>query len=144
MRKRNRVFSLAILLLCILVIATGCGSKDTSSKNASDEPGKKKYIVGTDATYAPMEYLNEKGEIVGFDIDFVKALAEELGIEVEFKNIGWEPLFPAVQNGEVDFAVSSITITDERKENNDFTEPYFYANQLILVPEDSNIEPFAK
>src|SRR5690606_16744103 len=56
---------------------------------------------------------------------------------------GWEPLFPAVDNGEVDFAVSSITITDERKQSFDFSDPYFIANQLILVPEDSDVESFS-
>ena len=99
-------------------------------------------VVGTDATYAPMEYMDEDGEIAGIDIEIVKAIAEEVGVEVEFKNIGWEPLFPAVDSGEVDFAVSSITITDEREENFDFTEPYYVANQLILVPEDSDIANF--
>ena len=89
-----------------------------------------------------MESMDEKGNIVGIDIDIVNAIAEELGIEVEFKNYGWEPLFPAVDNGEVDFAVSSITITEERQKSHDFTDPYFIANQLILVPEDSTVSNF--
>src|SRR5699024_3055559 len=97
----------------------------------------------TDATYAPMEYMDDNGEIVGINIEIVNALAEELGIEVEYKNIGWEPLFPAIDNEEVDFAVSSITITEKREESYDFTEPYYIANQLILVPEDSDITSFA-
>ncbi len=76
---------------------------------------KEKVYCWTDAMYAPMEYMDEKGNIVGIDIDIVNAIAEAAGIEVEFKNYGWEPLFPAVENGEVDFAVSSITITEERE-----------------------------
>ena len=63
-----------------------------------------------------MESMDEKGNIVGIDIDIVNAIAEAAGFEVEFKNYGWEPLFPAVDNGEVDFAVSSITITEEPSE----------------------------
>src|SRR5699024_4720013 len=58
--------------------------------------------------------------------------------EVEYKNIGWDPLFPAVNNGEVEFAVSSITITEDREKEFDFTDPYYIANQLILVPDDSD------
>jgi polar amino acid transport system substrate-binding protein len=138
MKKRSKIISFVILLLCVLVAAAGCGGKD----NSSDESGKKKYIVGTDAAYAPMEYMNDKGEIVGYDIDFVKALAEEAGIEVEFRNVSWDPLFDAVKNSEVDFAVSSISITDKRKESHDFSDPYFTAYQLILVPEDSDITSF--
>lgn len=122
----------------------GCGTKDEDSKTATaGEDGKiTKLIVGTDATYAPMESMDASGNIVGIDIDIVNAIAEELGIEVEYKNYGWEPLFPAVDSGEVDFAVSSITITEERQKNYDFTDPYFVANQLILVPEDSTVENF--
>lgn len=118
------------------------GTTDDSTEGFDDSGEKTKLIAGTEATYAPMEYINESGEIVGIDIDFVNALAEEIGVEVEFQNIGWDPLFPAVKNGEIDFAVSSITITDKRKEEYDFTEPYYIAYQLILVPEDSDITSF--
>lgn len=118
------------------------GTTDDSTEGSDDSGEKTKLIAGTEATYAPMEYINESGEIVGIDIDFVNALAEEIGVEVEFQNIGWDPLFPAVKNGEIDFAVSSITITDKRKEEYDFTEPYYIAYQLILVPEDSDITSF--
>lgn len=110
-----------------------CGSDSADSGD--------KLVVATDATYAPMEYMKD-GKIVGIDIEVVNAIAEEAGIEVEYKNYGWEPLFAAVQNGEVDFAVSAITITDERKETYDFTDAYFTANQLILVPEGSDIKSF--
>jgi polar amino acid transport system substrate-binding protein len=144
MKKGTRLWSLGFLLVCLGLVLFGCGtgsdsagSKDDSAGESSE--GKKKLVVGTDATYAPMEYMDDKGEIVGIDIDIVKAIAEAAGVEVEFKNIGWEPLFPAVKNGEVDFAVSSITITDDRKKEFDFTEPYFIAQQVILVPEDSNV-----
>ncbi|MGM8213284.1 basic amino acid ABC transporter substrate-binding protein [Virgibacillus sp. W0430] len=131
------------MFLFILLFLVGCGTgsdDSSSSENESDGSTKDKWVVGTDATYAPMEYMDSEGNIVGIDIDLVEAIAEELGKEVEFKNIGWEPLFPAVDNGEVDFAVSSITITDDRKESFDFTDPYYVANQVILVSEDSSIK----
>jgi glutamine transport system substrate-binding protein len=131
--KKYWVISLFVIGLSTLLAA--CGS---SSSGAADG----KLVVATDATYAPMEYMDEDGNIVGIDIDIVDAIAEAAGIEVEYKNYGWEPLFSAVSNGEVDFAVSSITITDDRKETYDFTEPYFVANQVILVPGDSDIENF--
>lgn len=149
LKKNLRLLIMAILVVSISALLIACGgggSDETASEGNSDASSGgeiTKLVVGTDATYAPMEYMDESGEIVGIDIDIVKALAEELGIEVEFKNIGWEPLFPAVDNGEVDFAVSSITITKEREESFDFTDPYYVANQLILVPEDSDITSFA-
>lgn len=135
--------SLGFLLVIISLIVAGCGTDSGKSDSPkSGEKGKKKLIVGTDATYAPMEYMDEKGNIVGLDIDIVNAIAEAVGIEVEFKNYGWDPLFPAIKGGEIDFAVSSITITEKRQKELDFTEPYFKANQLILVPEDSDVTKF--
>lgn len=143
MKKSKRLLSLGFLLLSISLIISGCGtdSGKTDTPKSGDE-GKKKLIVATDATYAPMEYMDEKGEIVGIDIDIVNAIAEAAGVEVEYKNYGWEPLFPAVKSEEVDFAVSSITITEDRQKEFDFTDPYFQANQLILVPEDSDVTKF--
>ena len=142
MKLKNiiRFFSLALV---VLLVGCGTASKDTNS-NTSNGPDaeKKKLVVATDATYAPMEYIDESGEIVGIDIEIVKAIAEAAGIEVEFKNYGWDPLFPAVKSGEVDFAVSSITIDEDRQKEFDFTDPYYEANQLILVPEDSDVTKF--
>ena len=122
----------------------GTGSKDSDTPKTGDsgDSGKTKLIVGTDATYAPMESMDEKGNIVGIDIDIVNAIAEAAGFEVEFKNYGWDPLFPAVKDGLVDFAVSSVTITEDRLKEFNFSEPYFEANQLILVPEDSDVASF--
>lgn len=133
-RARNK-WLIGMVMIGWIFLISACGS--TSS---GIEEGK--LVVATDAAYAPMEYLDDKGNIVGLDIEIVKAIAEAVDIEVEFKNYGWEPLFSAVDSEEVDFAVSSITITDERKESFDFTDPYFVANQLILVPTDSDVENF--
>lgn len=145
MSKRLRFWTMAMLLMAVSAILFACSGDDEANSEAgnNDDGEITKLVVGTDATYAPMEYMDDNGDIVGIDIDIVQAIADELDIEVEFKNIGWEPLFPAVDNGEVDFAVSSITITDKREESYDFTDPYYIANQLILVPEDSDITSFA-
>ena len=100
------------------------------------------YTVGTDAAYAPFESQNEKGEIVGFDIDVVRAVAEKAGIEVKFVNTPWEGIFNALAQGDRDLLVSSITITDERKQSMDFSDPYFDAHQLIAVKADSKVARF--
>lgn len=137
MKRGVRFIALGVLL-ALSMFLTACGTNGGGSADA----GEKVYVVGTDATYAPMEFMDDKGNIVGIDIEIVDAIAEAAGIKVEYKNYGWEPLFSAVKNDEVDFAVSSITITEDRQKEFDFTEPYFIANQLILVPEDSPIESF--
>lgn len=147
MQQFVRTLSISLLLVVLSALLFACGGDEedasTESADADDDGEITKLVVGTDATYAPMEYMDDDGEIVGIDIDIVDAIAEELDIEVEYKNIGWEPLFPAIDNEEVDFAVSSITITEKREESYDFTEPYYIANQLILVPEGSDITSFA-
>ena len=102
----------------------------------------KTYVVGTDAAYAPFESQNEQAEIVGFDIDVVKAIAQKGGFEVKFVNTPWEGIFNALGQGDRDLLVSAITITDERKQTMDFTEPYFDAAQLIAVKADSKIAKF--
>ena len=102
----------------------------------------KVYAVGTDAAYAPFESQNEKGEIVGFDIDVVTAIAKKAGIEVKFTNTPWEGIFNTLQQGDRDLLVSAVTITDERKQSNDFSNPYFDAQQLIAVKKTSKISKF--
>jgi polar amino acid transport system substrate-binding protein len=100
------------------------------------------YVVGTDAAYAPFESQNERGEIVGFDIEVVNAIAKKAGIEVKFVNTPWEGIFNTLAQGDRDFLVSAITITEERRQSMDFSNPYFDAAQLIAVKLDSKIAKF--
>ena len=133
-------------LLAGLVLAA-CGKQEPPAPAATAPapaaaPVAKVYVVGTDAAYAPFESQNEKGEIVGFDIDVVKAAAQKAGIEVKFLNTPWEGIFNSVAQGDRDLLVSAITITPERKQTLDFSEPYFDAQQLIAVKKDSSIASF--
>jgi polar amino acid transport system substrate-binding protein len=112
-----------------------------SAPAAAPAPAKV-YVVGTDAVYAPFESQNATGEIVGFDIDIVKAVAAKAGIEVKFVNTPWEGMFNTLGQGDRDILVSAVTITDERKQSMDFSEPYFNATQLIAVPAASKVSSF--
>ena len=98
------------------------------------------YTVGTGATYRPFEYEAPNKEIVGFDIDLMKAIAKAQGFDVEFVNTTWSTIFPALNNGDRDIIMSGITITDKRKEAVDFSEPYFLAHQLILTSSNLQIK----
>lgn len=121
------------MLIGFVVFLSACGSSEKSSG------GEKKTLkIVTDAAYAPMEYL-EGDEIVGFDIDFVKAVVEEAGYEADFVHVGWDPIFIEIKDEIADLAVSSITINDDRKETYDFSFPYYLSTNKILVPEDSDI-----
>jgi polar amino acid transport system substrate-binding protein len=142
MNQRVRRFS-AIGATCIVLTVLGCGKQEASSPAAAGSASAARiYSVGTDAAYAPFESQNEKGEIVGFDIDIVRAAAAKAGIEVKFVNTPWEGIFNALKQGDRDLLVSSITITDERKASMDFSDPYFDAHQLIAVKADSKVARF--
>jgi polar amino acid transport system substrate-binding protein len=116
--------------------------KADAAKAAPAPAPAKVLVVGTDAAYAPFESQNEKGEIVGFDIDIVRAIAQKAGFEVKFVNTPWEGIFNTLAQGDRDLLVSAITITDERKQTIDFSDPYFDAHQLIAVPEKSKVAKF--
>ena len=90
-----------------------------------------------------LESQNDKGEIVGFDIKVVQAVAKKGGIEVKFVNTPWEGIFNALGQGDRDMVVSAVAITEERKATMDFSDPYFDAQQLIPVKETSKVAKFA-
>ena len=136
----------AALALGLALALVGCGTQATppvTAASGSAAGASRVYVVGTDAAYAPFESQNEKGEIVGFDIDIVRAVAAKAGIEVKFVNTPWEGIFNALGQGDRDILVSSITITDDRKKTMDFSSPYFDAVQLIAVKADSKVAKFA-
>lgn len=98
-------------------------------------PAKGKSItVASDATWPPMEFVDANKKIVGFDIDFMSAVAKEAGLQVTFKNTAWDGIFAGVEAGQYDAIISSVTITDERKAKYDFTIPYVNIGQILVVP----------
>ncbi|HAQ06705.1 MAG TPA: basic amino acid ABC transporter substrate-binding protein [Bacillus bacterium] len=133
MRKRF----LAILIVFATVLVSACGTSKTGSNGVEGE--KKELRVVTDAAYAPFEYM-EGDKIVGFDIDFLKAVAKEAGYELKIEHVGWDPIFVEIKSKRADLAVSSVTINDDRKQTYDFSLPYFLSTNKILVQEDSDVK----
>jgi ABC-type amino acid transport substrate-binding protein len=94
-------------------------------------PGK--IVVGSDTAFPPFENV-EGGEVVGFDVDLMKAIGEKLGVDIEFKSYKFDALITGVQAGtEFDMIASAMTITDERKQSVDFSDPYINSNQSLAV-----------
>ena len=143
---RRRRSLRAVLCAAACVLAAACGKQESATPAAAGGSAPaapaRVLVVGTDAAYAPFESQNEKGEIVGFDIDIVKAVAQKAGLEVKFVNTPWEGIFNALKQGDRDLLVSSITITAERRQTMDFSAPYFDAHQLIAVRADSKVTRF--
>jgi polar amino acid transport system substrate-binding protein len=125
-----------------LLLACGKAPAPSDAAHTPAAPARV-YTVATDAVYAPFESLNERSEIVGFDIDVMRAVAERAGLQVKFVNTPWEGMFNTLAQGDSDILVSAITITDERRQSMDFSDPYFDARQLIAVRSDSPVTRFA-
>jgi polar amino acid transport system substrate-binding protein len=120
-------------LLYKIALAAGLLQAAFSSVYAQN----KELVVGSSATYRPFAYESPTREIVGYDVDMIKAIAQKAGLQIKIVNTPWTGIFAALNNGDVDFIISGVTINDKRKQSYDFTAPYFEARQLIAVPASS-------
>ena len=99
-----------------------------------------KLIIGVDDTFAPMGFIDENGDLAGFDIDMANAVGEKLGIPVEFQTIEWTMKEQELNQGNIDLIWNGYSITDERKEEVLFTNPYLDNEQVVVTMADSGIE----
>lgn len=131
----KKIISLILVLGMILSLAACTGKEDTAKPDATEENAGEKTVlrVGVDDTYPPMEYRNENNELIGFDVDFAKALATEMGVEVEFVPIAWDGIFLGLGADKYDCIISSVSITAERLESYGFSKPYLSNGQVIVV-----------
>lgn len=152
MNMNRREFLAAFGTVAAGAVLAGCGnsnatSADSSSDAKSDE--KKgmtliedgKLTVVAELGFAPFEYMDEKtGEPVGFDVDVINAIAEKMGLAASYlPNQKFDTLVPIIkQGGKADVSIAAITITDERMESVDFSEPYLDSNQAIVVGKGSS------
>ena len=152
MNMNRREFLAAFGTVAAGAVLAGCGnsnatSADSSSDAKSDE--KKgmtliengKLTVVAELGFAPFEYMDEKtGEPVGFDVDVINAVAEKMGLTASYlPNQKFDTLVPIIkQGGKADVSIAAITITDERLESVDFSEPYLDSNQAIVVAKGSS------
>ena len=132
-------------VMAVALIATACGGDDDEA-DGSDLTlvSSGTLTVCTDSPYPPMEFELD-GEFTGFDIELMRAIASDLGLDLAVNNIGFDPITSgiAMESDECDIAAASITITDEREENIDFSDPYFTADQSLLVAKDAGITDLA-
>lgn len=108
--------------------------------SAGVQAQNKELVVGSSATYRPFAYETPTKEIVGYDIDIIRAVAQKAGLQIKIVNTPWTGIFAALNNGDVDLVISGVTINDKRKQSYDFTAPYFEARQLIAVNKDSTVK----
>lgn len=160
--KKIMAFSMAAVMALSMA---GCGSKpaadtaaateaqaDTTAAKVEDTAAAgtdaaapaagKKYVINTDTTFAPFEFENDKGEMVGIDLDILKAIAEDQGFEYEVIPVGFSAAVTALEAGECDGVIAGMSITDERAAKYDFSEPYYDSGVGMAVLQGSDITTY--
>lgn len=145
--KNTTLKKIAMIMLSVVMVISlaACGGGETAEPENAEgsmlakisEAGK--IVVCTDAAWAPFEYVGADGEVTGVDIEIAKKIAESLGVELEIMNIAFDTIPATLASGDADMALACITITDERKEEMDFSVPYTTVQQYMVVPADSDI-----
>ncbi len=124
--------------------ATETAAVETTTEAAgavSEALADGKLVVGTNAEFPPFEYLAEDGNPDGFDVALIKAIGEKLGVEVEIQNMEFGSLVTSI-GSKIDVAIAGMTITEERKNAVEFSDPYYDAVQYVILPADSEIATY--
>lgn len=130
MRKSQKISLIIISLLAIAGIGFGATKIFTPSSE------REKLIVGTDVGFEPFEYI-KNGETVGFDIDLVQEMANDLDRELVIEQVAFDGLLAALQAGRIDVVAAGMTATEERAKSVNFSDPYYEASQMIIVKRDN-------
>jgi polar amino acid transport system substrate-binding protein len=144
--RGTRLWTLLALIAALAfgVVAAGCGDDDEEDTGGDGAAANVETIeegvltVGTDTPFPPFE-IGQPPNISGYDIDVMNAIAEELGLTAEYTDTGFGTIFRDTANGQFDVAAAASTITPARERTVDFTDPYYEAQQALLVTEDSDI-----
>ena len=131
MMKKVAVILSMVMLVCGLAACGGGSAKDSGT-----------ITFGTNAEFPPFEFVASNGVIGqydGIDMAIAKQIAEKNGMTAEIENMEFDSLLIALENGQIDAVIAGMTVTDERKEEADFSTPYYEATQVMIVKEDSDI-----
>jgi glutamine transport system substrate-binding protein len=131
MKRYIKLLLVGALTLALVVSVVGCGNSTPGGQ--SEKP---KLVVGTNATFPPFE-SQENNELVGFDMELIRAIGEAEGYDVQVKHMDFKSLVPAVKTGKIDAAIAGMSITEERLESVAFTDAYFNAGLVVAVRDDN-------
>ena len=149
---KKRISLLLVMVMSLAMMLTGCSSSNNASSNASSGSSSSnsddEFRVGMECGYAPYNWTqpdDSNGAVqikdspdyaYGYDVMMANHIAEEIGMDLEIVKLDWDSLVPAVQSGTVDCVIAGQSITSDRLEMVDFTEPYYYASIITLVKAD--------
>ena len=126
----KKIMIAAVTLLSLLMLFS-CAKKEESAKV---------YVFATDATWPPLEYIDESGNLTGFEVELVPMIGEKVGVKMEAKNIPWDTIFAGLANGQYDGVASGVSVTEDRKKTMDFSTPILQAGQVMIVRNDSKVK----
>ncbi|MDD4508989.1 MAG: amino acid ABC transporter substrate-binding protein [Eubacteriaceae bacterium] len=138
MKKKAILFVLIAALAAVAVFA-GCGNSKSDSSQDEVTNDDKTFVVGLDDSFPPMGFRDDDNNIVGFDVDLAKEAGKRMGLDVKFQVINWDTKEMELNNDKIDAIWNGLSITDERKQNMDFTKPYLENDQVIVVKNGSTI-----
>jgi len=131
-KGNKNVISVLFVSLSLMIILGACGGDESSDGELQDS-----YVVVSDTSFVPFEFY-EDGEYVGFDIDLINAVADEVGFEIEMETTNFDGIIPGLQTGSFDIAIAGISIREDRKESVDFSDPYYESGLSIGVHIDND------
>ncbi|MGM9937611.1 MAG: transporter substrate-binding domain-containing protein [Candidatus Ornithomonoglobus sp.] len=132
-----------LLMGALALSMAGCGSSAPADTDTADTASTgSKYIIATDTAFPPFEFTDASGNFVGIDVDIMAAIAEDQGFDYELQSLGFDAALAAVQSGQADGVIAGMSITEERKEKFDFSDPYYNAEVTIAVSANSDIASY--
>lgn len=140
----------ALLAVAAMTFSLAACSKTTENTNAGTETEgtqaegteTKTFVIASDTTFAPFEFENDNGEMVGIDLDLLAAIAKDQGFSYELQCVGFSAALTALEAGEVDGVIAGMSITAEREEKYDFSKPYYDSGVGMAVAADSDIDSY--
>ena len=126
----KKIMIAAVTILSLLMLFS-CAKKEESAKV---------YVFATDATWPPLEYIDESGNLTGFEVELVPMIGEKVGVKMEAKNIPWDTILAGLANGQYDGVASGVSVTEDRKKTMDFSTPILQAGQVMIVRNDSKVK----
>lgn len=137
--KKAKTYRLIVVLFLVLSYI-GLGNEKLNNVTVQAQSSEKVYSIVTDTSYAPFEFLDGQGNLIGIDIDLLAAIAKDQGFEYELIKLPFSSGLQAIESGQADGMIAGMGITDERKDSFDFSDPYFQGGSMFAVAADSEIE----
>ena len=125
----KKLTAILLMALCAFTVFAGGASEDDGVS-----------VFAADATWPPFEFVDENGNLTGFEVELMPLIGEHVGVEMVVENIAWDTIFAGLANGQYDGVASGVTVTEERKQTMDFSMPIASQGQVVVVLQDSPIQ----